>query len=276
MQQGLKTDLTRQYQLDQHGRTIYYLEKGSGATVLILHGNGAQAALYGSLMDCLSASGFRVLVPDLPGYGRSLSHFEHGIFDYVAQVESFIQNHVDGPLYLIGHSLGGLLAYLLMRRKRIPAVRAAVWIEAAIFDIGWKASTVLPAYAWLYARRLHSRKRLERQIASLSRHLQQRDPLFYELFIQSFMQSNLRVQAMFYAEYPRLLPLRLEQIEVPVLCIRGEEETVVSRSTPFLVKHLGNAQTVTIPHSGHFILGENDEALETEIGRFLKAQTERC
>ncbi len=273
MLQTLSTAHSSQYQLDLHQRFIYYLDKGQGPTVVLLHGNGAQAALYGSIIDRLVDTGaFRVLAPDLPGYGRSLTHTESDIFDYIAQIERFIQNHVKGPFYLIGHSLGGLLAYLLMQRKRTPQILAAVWIEASIFDIGWKASAVLPAYAWLYARRGHSRDRLQRQIASLSLHLAQRDPLFYELFIQSFMQSNLRVQSMFYAEYPRLLPLQLSQIKTPVLCIRGEEDSIVSRSTPFLVQHLAQAQSLTIPDAGHFILGENDQALEHAILNFLGQQ----
>ena len=55
------------------GRQIFYAEAGTGPAVLLLHGGGPGASglsNYSRNIDALSEN-FRVIVPDLPGYGRS-------------------------------------------------------------------------------------------------------------------------------------------------------------------------------------------------------------
>ena len=55
------------------GKPIFYTEAGSGPVVVLLHGGGPGASglsNYSRNIDALAAS-FRVIVPDMPGYGRS-------------------------------------------------------------------------------------------------------------------------------------------------------------------------------------------------------------
>ncbi len=56
-----------------HGKDILVAEAGAGAPVVLLHGGGPGASgvsNYSRNIDAL-AEHFRVLVPDMPGYGRS-------------------------------------------------------------------------------------------------------------------------------------------------------------------------------------------------------------
>ncbi len=56
-----------------HGKDIFVAEAGTGAPVVLLHGGGPGASgvsNYSRNIDAL-AEHFRVLVPDMPGYGRS-------------------------------------------------------------------------------------------------------------------------------------------------------------------------------------------------------------
>ena len=55
-----------------HGRRLHYLESGSGDPVVLLHGAGGGAANWYRLIGPLSEQ-YRVLVPDLPGFGFSES-----------------------------------------------------------------------------------------------------------------------------------------------------------------------------------------------------------
>ena len=52
------------------GRRLHHLESGSGPTLLLLHGAGGGAANWYRLIAPLSRT-YRVIVPDLPGYGFS-------------------------------------------------------------------------------------------------------------------------------------------------------------------------------------------------------------
>ena len=52
---------------------IHHIDEGSRAApiVLCLHGQPSWSYLYRKMVPLLTASGLRVIAPDLPGYGKS-------------------------------------------------------------------------------------------------------------------------------------------------------------------------------------------------------------
>jgi pimeloyl-ACP methyl ester carboxylesterase len=88
-----------------------YLEGGRGDPVVLLHGYGADKDGFSSLVPFLRRS-FRVIVPDLPGFGdhphdRSLTY---GIDHQAERLEVFLQAADVPRCHLLGISLGGYLA----------------------------------------------------------------------------------------------------------------------------------------------------------------------
>jgi alpha-beta hydrolase superfamily lysophospholipase len=90
----------------------------AAARMIVLHGAGGHAAaLFPVAAAAAQRGGFRVAVPDLPGYGRTTvprrSAVRYG--DWVDLVCDLVraekQAHPDTPLHLLGASMGGLLAY---------------------------------------------------------------------------------------------------------------------------------------------------------------------
>ena len=49
---------------------INVIDKGEGEPVVLLHGWGARAEIYGSVINPI-CSHYRVIAPDLPGFGSS-------------------------------------------------------------------------------------------------------------------------------------------------------------------------------------------------------------
>ncbi len=100
-----------------NGKEIFVAETGTGTPVLLLHGGGPGAAglsNYARNIEPL-AERFRVIVPDLPGYGRSAKGVDqHDPFGYLA-------DHIRGLLdalgipraHLVGNSYGGACALRL-------------------------------------------------------------------------------------------------------------------------------------------------------------------
>ncbi len=93
------------------------------AAVLLIHGFGQNRYAWHlpsrSLANHLARAGLDVYNLDLRGHGRSRAlggRRSRGVFDYVEEdipiaVEE-VQRHAGGrPLFLVGHSLGGLVAY---------------------------------------------------------------------------------------------------------------------------------------------------------------------
>ena len=96
------------------GRTIFFTEQGSGEPVVLLHGGGAGASgasNYGRNIDAL-AERFRVIVPDMPGYGRSTKGIDHS--DPFGDLALFVRGFLDAldisRAHLVGNSYGGAAA----------------------------------------------------------------------------------------------------------------------------------------------------------------------
>ena len=55
----------------EHSVRIHYLDEGSGPVVILMHGEPSWSYLYRNVIPILVDAGFRVLAPDLVGFGRS-------------------------------------------------------------------------------------------------------------------------------------------------------------------------------------------------------------
>jgi len=101
---------TSERRLEAAGVSTSLLEGGEGAPVVLLHGQGGFAAMWGLVIPELARSR-RLLVPDLPGLGESqLASGELDSARVVAWLAELIEQTCDEPPTLVGHSLGGTIA----------------------------------------------------------------------------------------------------------------------------------------------------------------------
>ena len=100
-----------------NGKDIFVAEAGAGAPVVLLHGGGPGASgvsNYSRNIEAL-AQHFRVLVPDMPGYGRSAKGVDRSDpFGYLA-------DHIRGMLDELGIEPGSSGRQLLRRFVRTAA-----------------------------------------------------------------------------------------------------------------------------------------------------------
>lgn len=97
-----------------HGLNINEVIIGEGEPVLMLHGWGANSDLLTPLGERLAPLGFRIYMPDLPGFGGSDEPPQAWtIYDYVAFVLAYLDHHGLERVYLFGHSFGGRLGLIL-------------------------------------------------------------------------------------------------------------------------------------------------------------------
>ncbi len=99
------------------GKRIFYAEAGSGTPVVMLHGGGPGASgvsNYSRNIDAL-AQRFRVIVPDMPGYGRSDKGVDQSDpFGYLANMIRGLLDELGlSTAHLIGNSYGGSAALRL-------------------------------------------------------------------------------------------------------------------------------------------------------------------
>lgn len=92
------------------GRRVRYYEAGKGEVVVFLHGAGATGRLWRKQMGPLSEL-FRVLAPDLPGFGGTDTFQEiKDVKGYAGFLAAFLENTGISRVSLVGSSMGGWAA----------------------------------------------------------------------------------------------------------------------------------------------------------------------
>ena len=97
---------------------IHFVDENStnDECVLLLHGNPTWGYLYRNMIDPLKENGYRVVVPDLPGFGKSdkfsvrYNYYYEGFVDWMSQ---FIENTDLKNITLFCQDWGGLIGLRL-------------------------------------------------------------------------------------------------------------------------------------------------------------------
>lgn len=110
----------------------------NGKTIMLLHGKNFPAAYWDSTAATLSKSGFRVIMPDQVGFGKSSkpAHLQYS-FQLLAQNTKALLDSLHLPkVAVLGHSMGGMLAtrFALM----YPEVVEKLILEDPIGLEDWK------------------------------------------------------------------------------------------------------------------------------------------
>src|SRR3569833_1603086 len=86
-------------------------EKANGRSVMLFHGKNIGGYYWTDVIHALSEKGYRVIVPDQVGFGKSSKAFIHYSFHKLA---SFNKRLLDTlgirKITVLGHSMGGMLA----------------------------------------------------------------------------------------------------------------------------------------------------------------------
>jgi pimeloyl-ACP methyl ester carboxylesterase len=99
-----------------NGISIYVEDHGSGVPVLLLHGWPDSAALWRNQIPVLVAHGFRVIAPDLRGFGRSSRPQEVAAYvraNAVADVTGVFDALGIQTAHVVGHDWGAAVAWLM-------------------------------------------------------------------------------------------------------------------------------------------------------------------
>jgi len=196
---------------------------GQGPSVLLLHGVGLRAEAWGAQIAALSSVA-NVTAPDLPGHGDSPVAVAEAVEDYTQALLPLVRD-LPGPVWVIGHSMGAMLALDLARH--LPGKIAGLAALNAIFERSAKAQAQVEARAaaldgrtpadptatltrWFGAAQTPAR-------AACGRWLTAMDPAAYKRAYTAFAQS--RVPS----------PAALQNLTCPALFLTGAEEP---NSTP--------------------------------------------
>jgi soluble epoxide hydrolase/lipid-phosphate phosphatase len=112
-----------------NGIKLAVYEEGSGPPIVLLHGFPGLAYTWRHQIPALVAAGYRVIVPDLRGYGASDAPAEVEAYDIASltgDLVGLLDRLGERKAVFMGHDWGGLLAWqmALLHRDRVAGVIA--------------------------------------------------------------------------------------------------------------------------------------------------------
>lgn len=111
------------------GLSVHHIEAGEGPVVLLMHGQPTWSYLYRGMVERLGIQGFRVVAPDLIGFGRSSKPREmtdHTYERHVSWMSAWLEvGGLDG-ITLFAQDWGGLIGLRLLASQPDRFARLAV------------------------------------------------------------------------------------------------------------------------------------------------------
>ncbi|MCI8554804.1 MAG: alpha/beta hydrolase [Clostridiales bacterium] len=253
-----------------NGLRIRYLDEGKGPSLLLLHGWGAEAATYRLIIDQLSPR-FRVVAPDLPGFGGSDEPPNPwNVDDFADFTVAFSESVGITCPVLIGHSNGGRIALRLLSRPGCSLrPQKAVLIDAAGLKAHHSAGYYLKVYSFKAARQLaslpgvrhlfpHAEEKVRRRFGSSD--YRQASSCMRQTMVQLLSGDMSEQEA---AE-------RLAGVSCPTLLIWGEKDTATPLSDGRTLERLiPGAGLVTLAGAGHFSFAERWGQCRRVLDSFL-------
>ena len=88
---------------------IYIGDEGKGFPLVLIHGFLGSSKMWGPQIDFFKKN-FRVITPDLPGFGKSTHIKSHdSILSLANLILDCLKNKQINKFYLLGHSMGGMI-----------------------------------------------------------------------------------------------------------------------------------------------------------------------
>ncbi|MDP3907365.1 alpha/beta fold hydrolase [Novosphingobium sp.] len=256
---------------------IHVAEAGSGPAVVFLHGSGpgaSGASNFRQNIDAFVDAGFRVILPDLIGYGASSK--PEGI-DYTLQlftdtVYDALRQHGVERAALVGNSLGGGIALQLTLDH--PEFTSSLVLMAAGCVAERESYFVMPGIAKMVSNfggpdfNLAEQKRLVSNLVHPDFAPNISDELIAERFAVARTQPKDVLVRM---RTPDLSP-RLGEIKQPIFVLWGlNDEFCPEAHARLFLDSCDDVRAITFARTGHWVQVERAAEFNSYAIDFLKA-----
>lgn len=251
-------------------RPLAHETAGAGRALVAIHGNFASRAWWARLLERPPA-GWRVVAPDLPGYGDSAAlGGELGVPDLADALEGLAASlELDRPV-IAGHSLGGAVALELAARD--PARYRGLVLVASPPPSGFPHDGRDGVRRLLHRDRSLTRQSFVLQSPGLD------DAGRTEAGLERFLDEAARMHPASFNAAARslgtwsVLGRAPALAALPTLAVAGGLDPIVTpRLTERLAGELPCARVHLEPEAGHWPQLERPDSFERELARFLEA-----
>lgn len=245
------------------GTELFYKIAGDGKPLLIIHGWGASSMSWMGVVEEMAGKGFKLIIPDLPGFGKSAApKSAWGSDDYVNAILKLINELDLKDFFLLGHSFGGGIALKIATGEN--GVKKLILCDAAV----------------VREERLDLRQKISKTLANIGGKIISKDFPGYRFFeklvyrlagANDYYKASPIMKEVFKKVISDDLRFLLSKVQQPCLIIWGSED----KATPledayFLNKEIADSELKLIAGARHNPYKTNPGETAEAIINFLK------
>lgn len=258
-----------------NGYRVHYLDEGRGPVLVLLHGSGNGACGISNFrgnIPALVAAGYRVIAPDLIGFGYSDKPSDVGypLSFFIECVKQALDAIGVDKYTLIGNSLGGAVALGFALAHPQNVERLVLMAPGGLNDL--PDYLAMPGMAAMFALYGSGKPVTEAEIkaffikAFVVNPACVTDALVHE---RCEMAKGQNPQAIKTMKVPNMTE-RLGEIECPALTLWGLNENMMPDSGIMrLAKGLKHGRMVLVPQCGHWVMIEHPALFNRTVIDFL-------
>ena len=219
----------------------YYIEKGTGFPLILLHGNGEDCGYFVHQMEPF-AKHFRVIAIDTRGHGQTpRGEASFSIRQFAEDLLDFMNLHQIEKAHILGFSDGGNIAmvFAMMHPERVEKL---ILNGANLNASGVKRKVQIPIEIGYRIAKLFATKSPAARKNAEMLGLMVNDP-------------NVKAE-------------EISCIQNPTLVIAGEKDMIKDSHTRLIAKSIPGAMLSIIP-GNHFIANKNPDTFNEVVLRFL-------
>jgi len=255
----------------------------NGRTVMLFHGMNFGGFYFGGPIEMLRKAGFRVIVPDQVGFGRSSKPvIPYNFHDMAANSRKLLQSLGIARTAIVGHSMGGMLAARFAGSYPEVTERAVLYDPIGLTDVRFERPWRTADEAYKATMAQTNDQRYQAFYANVRRYFPAPGAWKpeYEKYVRILYAPTLS------GDWPRLAMVRSiyqqityldpvvydwAHIKAKTLVLGGELD---GQDFPKLAKHIADiipgAELVIVPKAGHVLHLETPEVFQRELLRFLQ------
>ena len=246
-----------------------YLKNKNKKTIVFLHGYNGNSKSWAYQFKFFKHN-FSLISFDFPGFGKSDDMKDPDMFKVSDLIIRALENLKIREYYIIGHSMGGMLAQILSINKNASIIKMVLSCTHKGYSMKYKKPLREP-----YNKRLQERNKLsdveygKLRISKMLPGLQDKEIFDFLCLISRETSSEAIVcggSSMQILDTTDVLP----KIKIPCLILTGSEDIVVSKEKSlFLYNSIKNALHTEIKGVGHAPYCENALEFNEKINSFL-------
>lgn len=255
----------------------------NGRTVILFHGMNFGGFYFAGPIEVLRKEGFRVVVPDQIGFGRSSKPIiPYNFHDMAANSRKLLQTLGIAKVTVIGHSMGGMLTARFAASYPDIAERVVIYDPIGLTDVRYERPWRTADEAYKATMAQSNDQRYQGFYANIHRYFPSPGAWKpeYEQYVRILYAPTLS------GDWPRLAMVRSiyqqityldpvvydwAHIKSKALVIGGEKD---GEDFPRLAKHIADtipgAQLVIIPNAGHVPHLEVPDLFYGELLKFVR------